>query len=598
MTMKQCMLACALLIALSHSADDAAGQRVLVFSVDGLRADAMEVASTPNIDALIANGTYSHNSTTSDLTFSGPGQTELLSGVHRDLHGAATNSTADHPTESDPQFRIYAGSNMHNYPDFLAIANVANPTLQTARFTGGWTPAHQTRSPAGSEYTFVGSDAAATSDAASYYANPANNAEVGFVYLAEPDYAGHDHGFNPNITAYTDRISQTDAEIGNVISAIKGRPNFAAEDWVFLLGADHGGNRGGGHSGNQVWQREVPFIASGDSIINQTLPYGAKNVDIVPTALTHLGVPLPSYLAGHVVGITAPVLPNIELDSNLLFNGDAEFDHGFSSTSFDQVVTGWNEFPDADLIAETANYGGNDSITVIKYGSSGFPAAGGGENLFAAGGNADATMTQTIDLSTLAATIDAGINFQLDAHLGGDSGSDRADLSVEWFDDSESSLGSALINGTVAAGGLLLNRRGAVVPTGARSAVVSLTMFGTDIYADDISLQLTANDVINTSTLIGDFDDDGDIDGDDWSIFAAELGSTMPTVTDLTGDGVNNHSDFRRFKEIFEDFNGAGSFATLLGQVPEPSTALLALLSAAGLVVGPAAGRCRRLEVR
>jgi len=40
---------------LSAGAQDS---RVLVIGVDGLRADAMEFANTPNIDALIANGLY------------------------------------------------------------------------------------------------------------------------------------------------------------------------------------------------------------------------------------------------------------------------------------------------------------------------------------------------------------------------------------------------------------------------------------------------------------------------------------------------------------------------------------------------------------
>ncbi|XAL98328.1 alkaline phosphatase family protein [Phycisphaeraceae bacterium D3-23] len=208
---------------LASSGGASADPHVLVFMIDGLRPDAMEAASTPFIDALIANGTYSSNATTSDLTFSGPGQTDVLTGVHRDIHGAATNSTSDNPAEADPQFHIYSGSNMHNTPDFLAIANSADPALQTARFTGAWNPAHTTRSPGGSEYTFVGSDAGAAANAAAYYGSNANDAQVGYVYLAEPDYAGHANGFHPGITGYTNEISATDARIGSVITAIQGR---------------------------------------------------------------------------------------------------------------------------------------------------------------------------------------------------------------------------------------------------------------------------------------------------------------------------------------------------------------------------------------
>ena len=562
-----------------------AAPHVLVIAVDGLRADAMEVASTPTIDALIANGTYSRNATVSDLTFSGPGHSDILLGVHRDLHGVATNSTSDNPAEADPQFQIFSNSNQHLFPDFLAIANNANPNLQTARFTGEWNPIHTTRSPDGSEYTFLGNDAAATADAVSYYGNAANDAEVGYIYYANPDFAGHGNGFNPTVAAYTNQISATDAQIGSVIAAIQSRPNYATEDWAFILASDHGGNLGGGHSGNQVWQREAPFIVSGDSIMNQSLPFGAKNVDVVPTALTHLGIALPSHLVGHAIGFSPPVLPTIALDSNLVFNGDAEYDHGFPSDGFDQAVTGWNEFADANFISETSSYGGNDSITTIAYGSNGFPAAGAGDNFFSSGGDVNATMSQEIDLSSLATDIDAGINFQLDARLGGNSGSDRADLTVEWLGTRDVSLGTAIMNGPVAANGLFFNRRGAVVPVGARKAVVSLTTLGSGVYADEISLLITADDVVNTSTLIGDFDDDGDLDGDDWLIFVAQLGSDTPGNTDLTGDGVNNHADFLSFKKIFEDHNGLGSFEALHANVPEPTCCCLAGLGLMGLLL-------------
>ena len=80
----------------------AANNHVLVIGVDGLRPDALAAASTPTFDALISNGTYSSNATTSDLTFSGPGWSDLLHGVHRDRHGVATNGTSDNTSEIDP----------------------------------------------------------------------------------------------------------------------------------------------------------------------------------------------------------------------------------------------------------------------------------------------------------------------------------------------------------------------------------------------------------------------------------------------------------------------------------------------------------------
>ena len=48
---------------------------------------------------------------------------------------------------------------------------------------------------------------------------------------------------------------------------------------------------------------------------------------------------------------------------------------------------------------------------------------------------------------------------------------------------------------------------------------------------------------------------------------------------DLNGDFRNDHADFVIFKDTYESANGAGSFATMLASVPEPTAALLAIFA-------------------
>ncbi|MEM9419417.1 MAG: alkaline phosphatase family protein [Planctomycetota bacterium] len=577
--------------ALLSSGHALADPHVLVFTIDGLRPDAMEAASTPFIDALIANGTYSSNSTTSDLTFSGPGQTDVLTGVHRDQHGAVTNSTSDNPSEADPQFQIYSGSNMHNTPDFLAIANAAQPSLQTARFTGGWNPAHTTRSPGGSEYTFVGSDAAATANAAAYYGNNANDAQVGFIYLAEPDYSGHANGFHPNVTAYTDRITQTDAEIGSVITAIQGRENFLEEDWVFIIAADHGGSINGGHSGNAVWQREVPFIVSGNSVRNGELGFDAKNVDAAATALTHLGIALPSYMSGHAIGLNsvADPRPTLGLGHNLVFNGDAEYDRGFTDHGMDQAVSGWEEFRDADFINETSSRNGGQTATILQYGTSGgFPDAGNpgpsnrGDNFFSAGaGSTSSEMFQQIDISAMAAQIDAGqIDFDLSGYLGGFSNqNDRSEFFVRFLDANGSELATSTV-GTVTNSdrgdqtGLLLREADGTLASGTRIVEVVLTTTGNDGYADNLSFSLDW-------TLTGDINADGLVGVEDLDVLLANWGDSVTRSSlvngDLDGDGVVGQGDLDAVLNNWSD----GTPPDV--NVPEPGS--LALLALGGMAL-------------
>jgi len=46
----------------------------------------------------------------------------------------------------------------------------------------------------------------------------------------------------------------------------------------------------------------------------------------------------------------------------------------------------------------------------------------------------------------------------------------------------------------------------------------------------------------------------------------------------MTGDRTVNYSDFFAFRSAYNAAHGAGEFATLVAQVPEPSSAVLAIV--------------------
>jgi hypothetical protein len=91
----------------------------------------------------------------------------------------------------------------------------------------------------------------------------------------------------------------------------------------------------------------------------------------------------------------------------------------------------------------------------------------------------------------------------------------------------------------------------------------------------------------------GDLDFDGELGLADWQLFIAAAETDLFGLSpieryergDLNADGTNDIADFIRFKQSYEEANGAGSFAAMLGGVPEPSSLLLATSSAI-LIVG------------
>lgn len=92
---------------------------------------------------------------------------------------------------------------------------------------------------------------------------------------------------------------------------------------------------------------------------------------------------------------------------------------------------------------------------------------------------------------------------------------------------------------------------------------------------------------------VGDLNFDGSLTEADWSIFIAGAetdlsGLSIPEAYqrgDFDGDGVNSIQDFGAFKTAFDAANGAGAFAAMLANIPEPGSATLFTIAGALLAV-------------
>jgi len=250
-------------------ADSIPGNRhVILFGIDGCRADALKLAvdngSAPNIAALIQTGAVTWNAyaggelgtATQQPTVSGPGWSSVLTGVWHDKHGVTDNS--------------FRGSRYAESPTFFDVLHDAQPDASLVSFVS-WPPLHE------HPLLHAGETHACTLHTYPEEADPSieqglieetvcslrqGNPEVLFCYQVGVDLAGHSKGFSPEVPEYMAAIHLADERIGEVLAAIRARPGFFRENWLYIVAADHGGN-GTRHGGQTPEERTIPLIVSG-----------------------------------------------------------------------------------------------------------------------------------------------------------------------------------------------------------------------------------------------------------------------------------------------------------------------------------------------
>lgn len=291
----------------ASAADPAPRKKVLIIGIDGCRTDALLAAKAPHLHALIREGAFADNTRiigprrTKADTVSGPGWSNLLTGVWPDKHGVNDNK--------------FQGTNYQEYPHFFRRLKESRPAAFTASLVT-WKPiADQIVSAAnvslvphdGDKDGYPQGDVLVARKASQLLAE--QDPDALFVYLGNVDETGHKHGFHPRVPEYVRAIEAVDGHVGEVLKSLHSRRTFAQEDWLTLVCTDHGGQgtkHGGGHDDPEI--TTVFLIVSGRAAQRGKIEQPTSQVDVVATALTHLDVPIDPRWKwdGRAVGLRAP----------------------------------------------------------------------------------------------------------------------------------------------------------------------------------------------------------------------------------------------------------------------------------------------------
>jgi predicted AlkP superfamily pyrophosphatase or phosphodiesterase len=271
-------------------------QHVVVISIDGLRADALERFGAETLLRLAHGGSFTLDARTILPAKTLPSHTSMLTGVPPAVHGVTWNSLLADPDDPTGERRE---------PDTLRVPTV----FKLAHDAGFSTAAFFSkakfgflRTPGSLDYaqaprsTWTPWGAQRTSEDAAWYIRH-RRPNLVFVHLGEPDYAGHAIGWMSVV--YGENVRIADRAVRRIARAAD--EAYGVGGYTLIVTADHGGHART-HGADTLPDVVIPWIAHGRGVrAGTTIAAAVRTTDTAATILWLLGVPIPEFWTGHPV---------------------------------------------------------------------------------------------------------------------------------------------------------------------------------------------------------------------------------------------------------------------------------------------------------
>jgi len=240
---------------------------VLLFSIDGLRPDALGSAHTPAIDRLIKHGSSTMQAQTVMRGVTRHGHTSMFRGVDGPRHGINTNifHPIVRPVPSLFDVATRSGQKCGAFFNWGPLRDLYDPESVAV--------AHYVRDAHRPEGDNRVADAAA---------KHVEGLDFAFVYFGFVDECGHEHGWMSD--EYLKAVENADRCVGEVLS-------HATSPTALLL-SDHGGHERT-HGTDSPEDMTIPFILSGPGAsVNVNISDEVRIFDVPPTLAHLLEIPV------------------------------------------------------------------------------------------------------------------------------------------------------------------------------------------------------------------------------------------------------------------------------------------------------------------
>ncbi|MCL2508213.1 MAG: alkaline phosphatase family protein [Oscillospiraceae bacterium] len=225
-------------------------KRAAILGVDGA-GNFFRQTDTPCMDDLFRDGAVTYDALTSIPTISAECWGSMLIGVGPETHGLTNEivSTKAYDVES-------------KYPSIFRVLRDARPQAEMFSVCG-WNPINT-----GIIEENVGVTKLAAENDAGVCEKILGCLDGGgdpvllFAQFDDVDGAGHKFGYGNKL--YLKKITEIDALIGKIVA--KYREKGLLEDTLFIISADHGGNRLHGHGGKSDREKLIFIGCAGKSV--------------------------------------------------------------------------------------------------------------------------------------------------------------------------------------------------------------------------------------------------------------------------------------------------------------------------------------------
>ena len=254
---------------------------VFIVSFDGGKPAVMRESRMPALFSLLPRAASTFSAQTIFPSITLPSHTSMLTGVGPGKHHVLWNNW-------EPE------KGLVTVPTIFALAK--NQGLSTAMFVGKPKFLHLYVPKTVDEFSLPEYHARYVAEAAARYII-AKKPALCFVHFADPDEAGHAHGWGSEEQKRA--FAESDAALKTVLTAIN-RAGIAQTS-VVLISADHGGHAKT-HGLNIPDDMIIPWIAWGANVRpGYVITAPVTTYDTAATALWLLGVPVPADFDGKPV---------------------------------------------------------------------------------------------------------------------------------------------------------------------------------------------------------------------------------------------------------------------------------------------------------